>query len=428
MDKQFAATSASPSILLFVNGDLRLKGQDELAVMAKADNPEDLSLDAREDQVVIRSSGNCGVRVPREATIHIEAVYGNATIKGLDGDTKVDIVNGDLDLRSVGGIKIDTVNGNITAKNVDGDLIIDTANGDVSARGVEGDFIVAGKINGNLNLRDGGGSAKASADGNITLQLDPTPGHQFEFSCQGNVFCRLSEEASAEISVPRASQVMVDLPGIHASAPVQAPYALTLGEGDAKVTLSADGNVILDTHAPEWGMGDFDIDVGSEVEGMADAGGQQINQQVESQMRMVEEQLNAQLASLTMRLSAAKLTEDQARRIEERAREASQRAMERAQERVRRTQERMEQKLAAAQRKMEYRAQAHERAARPVRHPMRLGGVSFAGSPKPPTPPTPVGEPVSAEERLMILRMLEQKKLTMEEAEVLLSALEGKEQ
>jgi hypothetical protein len=36
-------------------------------------------------------------------------------------------------------------------------------------------------------------------------------------------------------------------------------------------------------------------------------------------------------------------------------------------------------------------------------------------------------EPVTEEERLMILRMLEQKKITLEEAEILLSALEGKD-
>jgi hypothetical protein len=421
MDKQFATSSASPHILLDINGDLRLKGQDEFEVVAKSDNPEDLSLESRDDQVVIRSTGNCSVRVPRGAVIQVEAVHGNAVIKALDGDTKIDIVNGDLDLRSVGRMNINIVNGNLTAKNVDGDFKIDQANGDVSARGVEGDFIVNGKVSGNLNLRDVGGSATATADGNITLQLDPTPGHQFEFTCQGNLFCRLSAEASVEISVPKASQVMVDLPGIYASAPVQTPYALTLGEGDAKISLSANGNVILDTHAPDWGMDDFDIDVGSEVEGMADAVSQQINQQVESQMRMIEDQLNMQLSNLSVRLSAAKLTEDQARRIEERAREASQRATQRAQERVRRAQERMEQKLAAAQRKIEQRSHAHEHASRHGRHAFNFN------FPIPPTPPTPSGEPVSEEERLIILRMLEQKKITMDQAEELLSALEGKE-
>jgi hypothetical protein len=38
-----------------------------------------------------------------------------------------------------------------------------------------------------------------------------------------------------------------------------------------------------------------------------------------------------------------------------------------------------------------------------------------------------MSEPVSEEERLIILRMLEQKKITMDQAEELLSALESKD-
>lgn len=419
MDKQFITTSASPRILLDISGDLRLKGQDESEVVAKSDNPEDLTLEARDDQVVIRCTSSCNIRVPRAAVIQVQAVHGDAVIKALDGGLSIDTVDGDLELRNVGVTKIGKANGDLNVKNVDGDLSLDTVVGDVSVRNVQGDFVVTAGISGDLNLTDVGGSATASANGNIMLHLDPAPGHKVELQCNGNLFCRLAADASAEISVPRASQVMVDLPGIHASAPVQTPYALTLGEGDAKITLSANGNVVLDTHAPDWDMEDFDIDVGSEVNVMADAVSQQITQQVESQVRMIEDQLNAQLSSLTMRLSAAKLTEDQARRIEERAREASERATERAQERVRRAQERMEQKLAAAQRKMEYKAQAHERASRHGRHTWSFGLQT------PPTPPAPASEPVSEDERLMILRMLEQKKITMEEAEELLSALEG---
>jgi hypothetical protein len=421
MDKQFVTTSASPRILLDISGDLRLKGQDAFEVVAKSDNPENLSLEAQDDQVVIRCTSDCIVRVPRTAIIQIQAAHGDAIIKALEGDLTIDTMDGDLELRNVGKTKISRLNGDLSAKNVDGDLSIDTVSGDISARSVQGDFTVTGTASGNLNLGDVGGSAKASTQGNIILRLDPSPGHQYDFNCRGNLFCRLSAEASVEISVPKASQVMVDLPGIHASAPVQTPYALTLGEGDAKLTLSANGNVVLDTHAPDWDMEDFDINIGSEVNGMADAVSQQISQQVDSQVRMIEDQLNAQLSSLSMRLSAAKLSEDQARRIEERAREASERAVSRAQERIRRAQEKMEQKLAAAQRKMEFKSQARERASRHGRH-----SWSF-NMPTPPTPPTPPGEPVSEDERLMILHMLEQKKITMEEAEELLSALEGKD-
>jgi hypothetical protein len=75
---------------------------------------------------------------------------------------------------------------------------------------------------------------------------------------------------------------------------------------------------------------------------------------------------------------------------------------------------------AAAQRKMEYKARAHEHA---HRHSQRGWNIQI---PSPSSPSTPPSDPVSEDERLMILRMLEQKKISMEEAEILLSALEGK--
>lgn len=419
MDKQFITTSASPHITIDVSGDLRIKGQDSNEVIAKSDNPEDVTLEARDDQVIIRSSGDCVTRVPRMAFVLVQSVSGDAVIKGLDGELTIQSVDGSLELRNVAETRISRVSGDLSVKNVDGNLNIEKVDGDLNARSVQGDFTCS--TSGNLNLSSVGGSAKASADGNISLRLDPSPGHQYEFSSDGNVFCRISGDASVEISVPKASQIRADLPGIHASAPVQSPYALTLGEGDARLILSADGNVVLDTHAPDWDMEDFDIDLGKETEGIADAVSQQINDQVESQVRMIEDNLNANLASLSMRLSAAKLTEEQARRIEERARETSERAAARAQEKMRRAQEKMEQKMAAMQRKMEMKNRERERASR---HAQRSWGFNV---PTPPTPPTSPGEAVSEDERLMILRMLEEKKITMEEADQLLSALEGKE-
>jgi hypothetical protein len=420
MDKQFVTTNASPHISLDVSGNLRLKGQESYEVVAKSDNPEDITLEARDDQVNIHSKGDCIVRVPRLAFVRVQAARGDATIKALEGELAIERLDGNLSLRNVGDTKISRVNGELSAKNVDGNLTIDSVAGDVSIRSIQGDFTITGAINGNLNLSDVGGNAKASANGNIMLRLDPAPGHHFEFIAHGNLFCRISDESSVEISVPKASQVRVDLPGMHATAPVQTPYALTLGEGDAKLTLSADGNVVLDTHAPDWDMEDFDIEIGKEVEDMADTVSQQISQQVESQMRMVEEQLNAQLSSLSMQLSAAWLSDEQRQRIEERAREAGERAASRAQEKMRRAQEKMELKMAAMQRKVEIKNRERERATRRAER-----SWSF-NIPTPPTPPSPPGEPVSEDERLMILRMLQDKKITMEEAEELLSALEGK--
>jgi DNA-binding transcriptional MerR regulator len=139
-------------------------------------------------------------------------------------------------------------------------------------------------------------------------------------------------------------------------------------------------------------------------------------------MQMLEEQLNTQISNLTMNLGAAGLSPEQIERIQRRAREASERAARRAEEKMRQAQERLERRLAATQQRMQQKARAAEAHAR---HREQRPGFGWQVAPV--EPPSPVQEPVSDEERLTVLRLLEQKKITLEEAEALLAALEGKE-
>ena len=71
------------------------------------------------------------------------------------------------------------------------------------------------------------------------------------------------------------------------------------------------------------------------------------------------------------------------------------------------------------------RAERHaERQARRWRGNVNVGPWDFGpkGVPKPPAPPS---EPIADEERMAILKMLQDKKITSEQAEQLLRALEG---
>jgi hypothetical protein len=443
MDKQFLTTSESPVVTVEVQGDLRLKGHYELQVAAKCSSEEDLTLEERDGQVWVKSTSDCSLRVPRKANVFIKAAHGDVVIKGIEGVLTGDVVDGELTLRDVGETSFNVVHGEVTAKNIAGSLCFDTVDGNLQAKDVQQLFTVTNRIHGNLRLDDVDAGATAKVDGNITLRLDPGPGEQFEFTASGNIFCRLPEDTSAEVSVLKAAQVMVNLPGAHSTAPIKAPYNLSLGDADSSLTLSAGGNVVLDRYAPDWSeFSDIDVEIGDEMEGMTEAIGQQIEAQLEAQMAMVEQQLEAQMASLEMRLDSFGMSEEQKHRAEERARVASERAQERAQEHMRRAQERMERKLADAQRKIEMKTRAAERAAerssergaRRGRPPLQF---TFPNAPNmPPRPgmagrPAPVpassSEPVSETERLMILHMLEQNQISLDEAEKLLAALEGKE-
>lgn len=420
MEKRTVQTGSNPKVTLTIDGDLTLKGWDQPQVQARSLTGNDLSLEQRGEEVFIRCHRECLVRVPYEAQVKLERVSGHATLKSVKGRLDIAKVDGHLTLRSVGVVDIEQVHGNLTGRGVAGNLTIQRVDGNLTLRDIEGDFTVQGPINGNLALKNLDGNARAEVNGNITASLDPAPGSQIELTAHGNLVCRLAEDASARVIVTRAAQITVKIPDVEMAAGVKAPYEITLGEGDAQVTLAADGNLVLTALPPDWEIGELDVDLGEDFESLAESLGEQISRQVEAQLELLEQQLQSQLENLTASLGSAGLSAERAERIARRAQEASERARMRAEEKLRQAQERMQRKLEAARRRAEMKARAAERAARD----RRKRPTTFSWSS---TSPPPQREPLSDEERLMVLQMLEQGKITPEEAEQLLAALEGKQ-
>ena len=144
------------------------------------------------------------------------------------------------------------------------------------------------------------------------------------------------------------------------------PLSVTLGDGSgAVINLTAEGDILVTSESQEWeSAAEFDF------------GGNW------------------------------PLPDDFAERINRRVQEATTRAGRKAEAAARRVE--------AAARNVERKAQA--------RVNMRVGRWNWDLSPKGPVPPV---EPVSDVERMTILKMLQEKKITSDEAEKLLSALEG---
>jgi paraquat-inducible protein B len=206
----------------------------------------------------------------------------------------------------------------------------------------------------------------------------------------------------------------MDLP-----TPIKAPYSFSLGEEDAHLTLSAGGNLGIGVLPMEWGRQDFDVEIGEDLDSMANAITEQVTQQIAVQMEMLEQQIETQLANLPNLIGTSGLSPEEAERINQRARQASERAAAHAQEKMQHAQERLQRKLESARRRAEMKARAAERVARDRRRRPEANTWS-------PPQPEPPSQPVSDEERLMVLQMLEQQQITLEQAEQLLAALEGR--
>jgi hypothetical protein len=419
MYKQVFEVGDSPKINIETLGGLVMKGTGLDEVVVRADSREEVSVTANEEEVTIHSRSNLIISAPQGSAVHINKVHSQAVIKGFEGPLTVEEIRGSGVLKDTGNVEIGRISGNLAAKRIDGALSIGRVDGNVSVRRVEGDFRIGDVIRGNLALDDVEGDIEAEVYGNAALRLDPATGQSYAIKAKGNIICRLPGDASVKIEIVRAANIKIGLKSAGISETVGAPYTLTIGEGDADMRLEAGGNVVLGESAPDWDMmGSFDTSF--EGVGAAEEIGRQVAAQVEAQVEMIENQLEEQLSHLTASLGAAGISQEAADRISQRAREASARATARTQEKMARAQEKIQRKLEAAHRRIEQRTRAAEKKAQ-AREGRTWGSGWAKGGPS-----VPPSDPVTEQERLFILQMLSEKQISLEEAEKLLDALEGK--
>jgi DUF4097 and DUF4098 domain-containing protein YvlB len=389
-------------------------------VLVRADD-EAVVLEKQDDQVLIRCKSDCVVRLPHESSVFATTVQGNARFKLLEGELKIDQILGSLEIRDADQAQIGKVHGNLMVKQTSGDLQVEHVMGSALATDVQGKCSLK-RVSGNVDLRDTEGDLEISAQGNARVQLCLLAGKQYQVSGDGDVQCILPEDASARVTLhSRGRRIQVRLPDGKTTL-AEEDYVLTLGSGESEMTVSAGGGVLLVSREADWAeMDDVHSQMSDAFSEFTEEFGEQISGEMEVQIETQMEILNEQLAKLESLVTKSGMSQAEADKVMQRAREARARANVRAQEKMRRAQQKMDRKLEAAQRKVEMKMKSVE-----GRSPTQSRkSWKFEWPPAPPTPPVP-GEPASDEERLIILKMLEQKKISMEEAERLLAALEGK--
>ncbi|MCL4504480.1 MAG: hypothetical protein M1434_13105 [Chloroflexi bacterium] len=468
--EQSLNTGDTPEVVIEqANGDLRLMGWERPEVLAKVEG--ELSLRQNDDKIVrLRCGGDAVVRVPAGASLIVEqsqgdlriksvngrvkvgnsagdlslrhlgevqvgAASGDASLKHIAGTLNIDNVNGELSLLDVNGaVSIGNVSGDLSLRAVNGDLGVDSAGGDLfvegvkgkvfigniagdlRAAGVQGEFklgnvagdastsgapgpIMVEKVSGDLNAQGVLGiQAVVSGDATLSFASTHVPSN---VTASGDIVCRFTPDASATVRITSASNnITVNTPSGGRSIE-EGSYELKLGGGETAITLNASGDatVLSNATAGETSQGkphpefDFDFDFDRDFGAFGSSWGafgeriaQRAREAAERATANVQAKVQAKVAQATRR------AEEQARRAETQARRAERRAQ------------------GMMGRRMNFGS---------------AGGWRVERPPAPP-PPEPPREPVSDEERMTILRMLEQKKITAAQAEQLLTALSGK--
>jgi hypothetical protein len=384
-------------------GDLSVVGWEGNELLVKGDE-DGVRIEQTGEAVTVSSSDDLSLRVPRAAHLEFARVGGDASIRGLAGGCELREVAGDLSIRDVGSISIDTVHGDISLSNAHGNVFVKNIHGDASIREVDGDVTVEmladdlslRGVRGNLRVMNLNGDASIhGVDGNIVLDsvaddlalrgargdvlvnvgedvvvyLEPQVQAEYSIQAGEDILLVLPKNANATLEL-RGDEIFMDWNGIQNDDATE--RVVTLGDGSAKIALNAGGEVRVSNRT----------DAGDSADEWGNFAG-----------------LNFDWSDFGERIS---------RRVEAATARASK-------------------KVEEAARRAERHAARHARHAGDSKRGLVIGrwNWDFKGAPKPPTPPTPPAEPVAEQERMAILKMLSDKKITASQAEELLKALEG---
>ena len=388
-------------IILRTNADLHLRGWEEADVFISPTDTRHLKIREDGNLLNIFANGHMWVSVPSGVDVRVEHTGGDAMISGLSGSVEMMHIGGDLTLQGAGKLDVGHVGGDMAVTDVRESLSVRRVGGDLS-----------GEIQGSVSVEMVGGDcemialdgARLRCGGDIQVSIGSSSKDELVLKAGGDVKVHVPEDLNARLDLSSGGHdVSVNLAGSEKDYEDE-NVNLSLGQGERAVRVRAGGDIEIT---------DFPMD--------------------RSDIKEKFEDLNVDWDASEQHSGHMEHWGDFEERIQKRAEEAARRA----EERVKMAMERVER---------ENRFSEHGFG----KFDKFLGffgvGQPSGRHPEPPMPPNPPMEAqpsapaagtkstlfevsdastITNEERMLVLKMLQEHKITVEEAEQLLASLEG---
>ncbi len=396
---EFPLESDSPQLAVQAQGDVTILGQDAPGLVVECLGPRP-ALEQEGGKATLTCSQDCRIRLPAATQLTLRAA-GDATIRQVAGPIRVESVAEDLTLAEVGPVTVRECQGDLVARDVAGRL---SAN-------VGGDAKVIGAAQG-VRLNVGGDAQVQAAAGDLSInagadvlvaELQATPGLQAKVNARGDAICRLEGVPGIQAKVACGGELTVENEGETTRHGLGA-HRLQGGSQTLILAVAAGGDVQLRGLA----LADLEIQsLSQSLEGLAELG------ELGGKLGKV----GASLGAVGARLGAL-LGQNLARKLGSLAQGMEIEVGEEEERWVKGT----------------WSASFHRGpAGAPAADTPEDSSTADSSPAEAPADPgdtveRPGDEPVSDQERMVILRMVSEGKISAEEGEQLLAALENFEE
>ncbi len=384
--------AATPLIGIRSGGDVYVRGYEGTEIQVAIRDRRLVRFDNEANCLWVVIKDSAIVKVPAGLRVQVEKVGGDALISDLTGNLEIVKVGGNLGIQSCQAVTIEKVGGEVYARGIQASLTVKRVGGSFEGVDLSGP-VMCESAGGDCLLGVLGGGVQVRSGGDLHLGLGKTTGEEVSLRSGGDIFLFVSPEADARIEASSGgASVRVSLGG-KVSRIDEKDYLLTLGAGVTPIKLRSGGDVRISDET--WKSDHLEAFFG-------------------------------RLQERWVRWETGRFEpwNEWQTSFEERIRQRSEEAARRAEERVRAAMERIEQQTGHLGHVGHVWDDVRwPNAPVPPVPPIHPTHPTAPAAPSAPRPEKPV---VSVEERLLILRMLQDHKISVEEAEQLLAALEGK--
>ena len=259
--------------LSLISGTIRVTGWDrpDVKISAYASGDARLQFDANANRVTLtidhesrrgnhhRGDARYDVSVPRGTRLSLEAVSGDITSTGSQGEIDASSVSGDVEVTAgVREVNVESVSGSVSATQVNGNLRAESVSGSVRAETVSGS-VDASTVSGMIRLvgiqsRD---VRTETVSGNIQYTGSIDSGGKYDFeSHSGTIRLNIPRNSGANVSVETFSgDVSTDFTAIRQPGDrgrQRGSFEFTIGDGRARISASTfSGRIIINNQSSD---------------------------------------------------------------------------------------------------------------------------------------------------------------------------------
>lgn len=228
-------------LIIKTGDDIMIEGIDALQLVAIVEDGDSFRLKDEGGAIYVRANSEARLSVPRNASVTIEFAGGDAGLQNLNNRAVVQKVGGDLTFQNVNGIAVDSVGGDCYFKEVTGLVDIHRVGGDLD--GYKAERVQALSVGGDIELSDVSGAVQLRAGGDVHLQFTVPELAESNIQAGGDINLEVAANTKAILNMKSDSEtISVNACEQHLDVD-ESSYTLPLGEGGASIGLDAGGEI-----------------------------------------------------------------------------------------------------------------------------------------------------------------------------------------